>query len=660
MINFIKNLFAKPSDAVVEKDWASQWRKGIESNLLQMNGKITQPMRQSYIVHRCVNLISDTAPKAPINFYRGMEEIEKNHQLRNLFAKPSKHVSYYELLSITTMFYSLYGEAFWYLNQSVGQLTGMSKIPAEIIIVDPRGMKEVLNEDRTLKGWLFNNTIPLTTEEIIHFKSNNPYNPYRGLSKLDSVDFEIKADYKASEFQERFFEAGAVPGFILTTHVDDNTPEKELRKIGKAWDMNHAGVSKSHKTAVLRGGMDFKVVGLSHKEMDFIESRIMTRDIILETFGVPKTIFGATEGVNRATAEVQERVFWETTIQPLLLRIESKLNCEFINYIDPSIKVKFDFTKVPVLQNLYTEDVESVWKLIQVGFSRNELNERFDLGFRPDKETGDDKYMMMNLINVSEDIEFAPIPEEPKPVVEDEEEESKSIEKSRRQTQTKKRFLRYHYQLEKALKKKIYNFFEMQKNQVLKRLFKEGKSENYTDIYIRISDMWDNEDKVLSKATLPVMKNVVETGQQFALENIGIDRDVVLNEGLVLRRMNKITGINSTVWNQIKMNIHEGVTDGETIDNIAERIRGVYSMAKKRSITIARTEVTAGMNEAALVEYKENGVDKVEWLTAGDSDVREEHQANANAGPLPIGSTFPSGETYPSAPNCRCTISPVI
>ena len=646
------------SEDIKEKDWADSWKKGIEANLLQANSKVTQPMRQSYLVYTCVNLIADTAPKAPLNFYRGVDEIEPNHPLRRLFAKPRRDMSYYELISLTSMYYSLYGEAFWYPTESLAQRSGVSKMPAEIIVIDPRGMREVVDhETKALKGWMFNNNIALRPDEIIHFKSNNPYTPYRGLSPLDAVSFEVKADYKASEFQEKFFENGAVPGFVLTTDKEDHTPLEELRRYSALWDQQHKGVSKSHKTAVLRGGMDFKVVGLSQREMDFMNSRVMTRDIVCETFRVPKTIFGATEELNRATAEVQERIFWETAIQPLLLRIQYKLNSEFISLIDPTITAKFDFTRIPVLQNIYKEDIESAWYLFQMGFSRNEINDRFDLGFLQDTEYGDRKRFPMNLMNVEDEgIQYdeAPIDNNMKSV-----EKPEMISKDIKKERILKNFLRQHKNLELKFKKKIQSYFFIQSKKVLQLLTTEEKSLE-SEMLVQKIDIWDEENKVLMKTITPFYKEIIEAGQQFALDNLGLERSLQLDEALLVQKVNKITGINTTVWNQIKMNIHDGINNGDTIDQIAESIKNTYSMAKKRSILIARTEVTSAMNAAALGEYTKEGVAKVEWLTAKDEKVRESHVANGSVGPLPIGSTFPSGETYPSAPNCRCTLSPVV
>ena len=47
-------------------------------------------------------------------------------------------------------------------------------------------------------------------------------------------------------------------------------------------------------------------------------------------------------------------------------------------------------------------------------------------------------------------------------------------------------------------------------------------------------------------------------------------------------------------------------------------------------------------------------------MTAGDDQVRPEHQANEDEGPIDVNETFQDGEQWPSEPNCRCQILPYI
>lgn len=658
MITLIKSIWSNLFTH--NKSWDSEWLAGKSANSLALGSEsVNNAMSQSYIIYRCVKIIAETSPKAPIKLLYGDDELQPENPIYNLFQSPFENTTYYDLISQTAMFYALYGEAYWFMNKSIGQSLGISKIPAEIIVLDPRAMKPVFNDNKTLKGWLFNNKIALELEEVVQFKSNNPYNPYRGLSPLDSVKFEINTDYKASQFQLKFFENGAIPGTVLTTDPEDTSTDSQLRKIAKMWDKNHKSVSKSSKTAVLRGGVKIDPIGLSQREMSFIESRIMTRDIILNTLGVPKAVFGATENINRATAEVHDKVFWETTIQPLLLRMQYKINTDILKFIGPGYTCQFDFTKIQALQNLYSEDVTSAHTLFSMGFSRNELNKRFDLGFDKDDENGDDKYITMSLQNLNEDFSF----DKDMKIINTPEIKEVTQNTKINKNANQKRFLRYHKRLEKPFKKKIDSHFYMQKNKVLKYLTQSNKADEeitYEMLYGRINNLWENEDRVLEKNIKPLFQNVVESGQKYALTSIGVDRDVVLNNGLVLDKINKITGINNTVWKQIRKNLNEGINNSETIEQIADRIKNVYSMAKKRSITIARTEVTSSMAEATMQEYSANGIGMIEWLTAGDENVRETHINNGSIGPLPIGSTFPSGETFPSAVNCRCCISAVI
>ena len=77
-----------------------------------------------------------------------------------------------------------------------------------------------------------------------------------------------------------------------------------------------------------------------------------------------------------------------------------------------------------------------------------------------------------------------------------------------------------------------------------------------------------------------------------------------------------------------------------------------------RAFVIARTEISRGLNVAANDNYKDLGVEEVEWLALEECEICAE---NADSDPVPVGSEFPSGDTEPPAhPNCRCTIAPVI
>ncbi len=72
--------------------------------------------------------------------------------------------------------------------------------------------------------------------EVFHFRDLNSQSIYRGASRLEAAQRSIATLYAMKDFQENFFENGAVFGLVLTsenTHahlLKDDVSEKVKRK----------------------------------------------------------------------------------------------------------------------------------------------------------------------------------------------------------------------------------------------------------------------------------------------------------------------------------------------------------------------------------------------------------------------------------------------
>ncbi|MCX4750910.1 phage portal protein [Kitasatospora sp. NBC_01287] len=74
---------------------------------------------------------------------------------------------------------------------------------------------------------------------------------------------------------------------------------------------------------------------------------------------------------------------------------------------------------------------------------------------------------------------------------------------------------------------------------------------------------------------------------------------------------------------------------------------------------VAVTETTRGAATAAADYYQQQKVHEGRWLTEPDGRVCPVCDANAAAGPRPIGTNYPSGDISPPAhPRCRCALVP--
>ena len=388
---------------------------------------------------------------------------------------------------------------------------------------------------------------------------------------------------------------------VLETGENDNSTIAELRKIKRLWEQQHQGTKNASKMGVLRGGMTLKPIGLSQMEMDFINSRQMTRDIILSIFGVPKTIAGFTEDLNRATAEVQKRLFWQETVKPQLIRISTTLTNKFIYKLDVNMVAKFDFLQIDELQRNYESEIGLASKLWMMGFSRNELNERYALGFEEDTENGDDKYVPLNMLNV-EDEPRTDTGGEPRESIQINTSVEPEVEKSdERQVKVNELLERTKRNYEKVLNGRMKKFFFSQRLSLLKYLDGSNKIDNF-----------DIKNTKLVKVLIPIFHEASKAAGEMVLFILDKEGEYKEDKEIVFKYVDKTKTVNIQMFNQLNLQIQEGLDKGESIDEIKKRIKKLYNYIDKRVSIIAKNEISDIMNEVVELEFKNNGIDSIE------------------------------------------------
>lgn len=182
-----------------------------------------------------------------------------------------------------------------------------------------------------ISGYRYMGQITFKPQEIIHIKDLNSLSIYRGTSRLQSADRNIKIMYKMQQFQEQFFENGAVSGLIFTS---DNT----LSQIAKDrtienWQSRYSPKNGARKPMILDSGLKpFAGITQTFDEMDF-DNSIKTHDVkILKALGVPPILL---DGGNNANINPNLRLFYLETVMPILLKFTAAIERYFGYDIQP-------------------------------------------------------------------------------------------------------------------------------------------------------------------------------------------------------------------------------------------------------------------------------------------------------------------------------------
>lgn len=131
--------------------------------------------------------------------------------------------------------------------------------------------------------------------------------------------------------------------------------------------------------------------------------------------------------------------------------------------------------------------------------------------------------------------------------------------------------------------------------------------------------------------------------------------ELMSSRNVMLMGLDKTT--TDRIGTQLSYALDRGLAPSTAASNVESIIvaatgRDINAMMSdpERAMMIAQTEMSRAVSVASREQYTDANVEEVEWLVADGCDICVE---NADASPLGIDETFPSGDTEPPAhPNC--------
>lgn len=622
-----------------------------------------------------------------------VEEVT-DHPVLGLLANANDFMTFPDLVLVTQAYLELVGEAFWAVLPEEGQ-------PQEIWPLRPDKVEVLRSDKEFVAGYRYKPRLDVEVtfkpESIVPFREFDPLNPFRGMGAVMAVAFAGDTDLFAAKWNRNFFYNSAVP--LMAIILKDTVGERARKRFEKAWRSQYEGVAKAHKTAVVQGVESFVTdFHRTHKEMDFLEQRRFNRDEILAIFGVPKTVLGLTEDVNRANAEATTASWLEHEIRPKMNRLVNTMTEFLLRRYENGAEYFFDFVD-PVPANRELE--LSFYKAQGIPWmTPNEIRRRE--GLESLGKEGDRLYVPINLVGIDvnppqSERQFRSglrkVPLKKPPVRQKErymqvlsyhrdefvKTMSKLMAEGRRKLSDEELGERSWRQMigiqevfEQRYTEQLRNLFEEQKADALSRLRGEKALKQIED------DVFAMDEWIVTfrNTFRPLVIELIKQQGQDMVELVGpggafdVTTERVLNyienEGLLF-----VSRVNETTRETLREALREGVKEGEGIDDLAVRIEQVFDEASRiRAEMIARTETISASNFARQESFAQFGVKRQRWFTALDERVREAH-ARAHGQVRSLGETFEVGGEalrFPGDPNgspenviqCRCTLLPVI
>lgn len=243
-------------------------------------------------VNRCVELLSDSMAKLPIFVMdsRTKEHLSGHYLGRVLWERPNEAMTptvYKKLMECNRLLRGN-GYAWVYRSPRDARPQELIPLPPECVtpFVDERGhLWYMFAHPRT------GEVRKLWPEDVLHYKAYSE-DGITGISVLERAREAIETARSAQKFERRVYEFGGQPSGVLQTGSDltsktgkdGRSPKDELRA---EWERIHAGADNAFRVAVLDLGLEYKPIGMSMTDAQFVEGKGVSVEDISRFFGVP-------------------------------------------------------------------------------------------------------------------------------------------------------------------------------------------------------------------------------------------------------------------------------------------------------------------------------------------------------------------------------------
>lgn len=268
-------------------------------------------------------------------------------------------------------------------------------LPSELVEVKT-------DKNNKVKHYEYDKDVKFLPNEIIHTKDNSSTSVYVGTSRLRSANRSIIILQSMLNFQNDFFDNGAVPGLIIQTPniLGDRIKEKLLA----AWQRRYKPNAGGKRPLLLDG--DMKVNPLSQvkfNELDFEDSIESHETKILKALGVPPVLLNSG---NNANLRPNIQLFYETTVLPLMAKMIASYERFFGWDMEPEV------VKIRALRPELKEAGQYFTGLVNNGIMT--VNEaRVELRLEPsDEEHADELRIPQNITGSATDPSEGGRPEE--------------------------------------------------------------------------------------------------------------------------------------------------------------------------------------------------------------------------------------------------------
>lgn len=357
-------LFTEGRPRWTPRDYAALAREGYQKNP---------------VVYRCVRLIAEAVAGLPLVLTDGARELDA-HPLLDLLARPNPRETRADLFERAAGHLLVAGNAYLELVSVAGQARELHALRPDRIKIVPgaEGWPEAY--EYSVAGRSVRFDMRETPPPILHLSLFHPQDDHYGLSPLEAAGFAVDVHNAASAWNKALLDNAARPsGALVYSAAGGNLSEEQFERLKQELDDNYRGAKNAGRPLLLEGGLDWKPLSLSPKDMDFIAAKHSAAREIALAFGVPPMLLGIPGDNTYSNYAEANRALYRQTVLPLAARLCGALTGWLAPAFGAELSLVPDLDQVSAL----AAERESLWSRVNAAGFLTDEERRAAVGYAP-------------------------------------------------------------------------------------------------------------------------------------------------------------------------------------------------------------------------------------------------------------------------------------
>ena len=329
-----------------------------------------------------------------------------DHPLALLLKQPNPWTTRYRFIQALVNDFCIYDNAYWLKTRIDSDRVGLVRIPPKIVTVDgddwltPAGFK--------VDGTSGTKIYP--REQIVYFRGYG-LDLDRGISPLEALRRTLREEWVSGEMREQVMRNGArMSGYLERPKDAPEWSDTARDRFRASWQAQYSGNGPgAGGTPILEDGMSFKPVSQTARDLQYIESRKLTREEVASAYFVPPPMVGILDNATFSNITEQHKMLYQDTLAPILTMVQEEIELQLLPEFEPNpTRFYVEFNMREKLTGSFEERAAAIASA--VGGPTMTVNEARALDNRPPIDGGD---ALIVPLNVTQNGDQNPIPAAP-------------------------------------------------------------------------------------------------------------------------------------------------------------------------------------------------------------------------------------------------------